>query len=477
MALVLNFVRGAYILNKNITVSGIRKISLLKNESSLIPSDSIIITCTNTSRFTVSNVYQVHLHGLKFQGCGGSEFVSIAVLTIAHMVFMGTQNSESLLTITRSNTTISMSTFHSNELMKENYHQFLPYLEDILSLNYPKTFSVSVGGALIATHSRLDISDSHFVGNKANIGGAVFVLESNVRINGSVFVDNSAKAHKNNFGLGGVLFSIGTGHVIILNSTFENNTSVQSGGVIAHVFSAQFTSVSLGTTYNMSHDEGCCLSDVTDPILEHCSTVIFVSNTVVNNKAGTDGGAMFIYGSNATISISNCDFLNNTAERMGGVIATTSSNVILNGSKLASNSAMTGGGVVSIQKNSTINIDGCIFFGNTVVQGKGGVIYAECVSSIDNQNCTNFANDSGAYSSMEIVKCKCVNIVMSHLRKNTALYGGVLFAEYANIGVFNSKFDNNTARSDGGCIFLNERSVISVEESIFLHNVAQHEEE
>ena len=81
-----------------------------------------------------------------------------------------------------------------------------------------------IGGAIIATNSTIDISQSKFECNGADIGGAILLAEQQSRISmsGVVFLNNSVTW------TGGVLYS-NSSRITIETSEFQNNSAIDGG--------------------------------------------------------------------------------------------------------------------------------------------------------------------------------------------------------------------------------------------------------
>ena len=108
------------------------------------------------------------------------------------------------------------------------------------------TFSdnLAVEGGAIATESgnvRLHVSDSRFVGNRAEYNaGALLVDGGAVNIEGSVFMENSA----NSGGRGGAA-ETRKGNVAIANTTFSHNWAGTGGAIFSHGADTTLTHVTL----------------------------------------------------------------------------------------------------------------------------------------------------------------------------------------------------------------------------------------
>ena len=87
------------------------------------------------------------------------------------------------------------------------------------------TFTAVAGGAITATNSTVDISQSIFEENRAGCGGAISAEQSIINMSGNVFINNNA------FFYGGVLFSF-SNTITIEASIFCAIREGESGGVM-----------------------------------------------------------------------------------------------------------------------------------------------------------------------------------------------------------------------------------------------------
>ena len=473
---------GSHVLDKVISVSNVAAFSML----SVNDIESVNITCSKLANFTFSRVGHVFVSGLTFIGCSGNKVKSVSLVTIVHSRFLGKKNARNLIESSVNMTETSFVTGrYQSDVRSVRYSE--------ITMNYLEPFSATVGGALIVAHSTLAINNCQFEGNRANIGGAIFSEDgSNITISNSVFISNQATVtgwHKKlcfAYGYGGALFTDGTGATIINNSTFRNNTSNQYGGSVAVIFKATVLNNVYNNTTNRRH--GGTL---------HNSALVFKAATFVDNRANHDGGAVYLYGSSATVS--DCDFRQNMADRMGGAIASNaSSSVTLSSSNFTYNSAGGGGGVVYAQQNSNAVIDSCTINHNSA-HGDGGVVHAEYDGTIAVNNST-FLNNSatGCGGVLFIWKKSSLKVGRSNFSNNTAKSGGVMCTSNntctfklvsssrlvhtmvdngevlnnVSITICNSIFYYNKAECEGGVIEAQDWSSVVISNSSFNSNVA-----
>ena len=455
--LTLMIFGGSHVLDTGVSLSHLMEFSLLSINDSQLRS---IIICNNNANFTLSNITQARMYGVAFHGCGGNTIQSIGQLTIENSTFCGANNSKTSLTIIESKANLMTTTFLSNVI--GTYRNNVDILIHIG--NYLGTFSVSLGGALIITHSNLVIINCHFENNKANIGGSIYAdAQSNITINSSMFIAN--KATGNSLGFGGVLFTDESCYIIICNSTFANNTAEQYGGIAA-IISTHVLISRKGIYHNMLTDR--------ENWSGLQSTFVIEATTVYCNQANTDGGAIYLLGTSVIVR-NNCNFSNNVANGMGGAIAANSSGLVITGnSTFIFNSAASGGGAVSIKHKSTLFIDNCTFQQNSVPYGKGGVVYAEYSDTLHARNYVHyFVTNEITFAGVPAGDTAAIIILSSIFENNTATFGGVIYAmKGVCITMTNSRFEHNIVVTDGGSVFLDRSSIIVIMNASFNFNRA-----
>ena len=306
---------GTHYLDTNLSVSNAVEFSMFSAEDNSNQSE---IYCTEHSGFTFSQVDRVYISGLSFIGCGGNRFESVDQLVIENAKFMGQTLSMTPLVISESSINLTTTTFLSNVAGSiHSAFSFDRYLQITLESSMTLT-GASVGGALILTHSTLNVDKCLFEDNSANVGGAIFSeLDSNITITNSVFTSNDATGCNSRQCFGGVFFIDGSGSVTINNSTFQNNTSDGDGGV-GVVFNASLT-LSHSNMFNNSANRyhGGALA------CYGCERISINATTFDNNRANSDGGSMYLYQSSVAVLDSN--FFSNEGNRIGGAIALTNS--------------------------------------------------------------------------------------------------------------------------------------------------------
>ncbi|WP_346675173.1 Ig-like domain repeat protein [Methanobrevibacter woesei] len=156
----------------------------------------------------------------------------------------------------------------------------------------------------------------------------------------------------------------------------------------------------------------------TDIVLKN---IVFANADRNYNQVG--GGAIYVF-EDATVSIINCTFVNNTAA-FGG----------------------------AINSYGGVNITDCLFYNNSVTYNGGAI-----VGSAETPGFT------GAY----------LHVTNSKFYNNSAGYGGAILGGYeSNVTIADSEFINNSARYNGGALdFTTYVTPVYVSNSIFKNNRA-----
>ena len=174
---------------------------------------------------------------------------------------------------------------------------------------------------------------------------------------------------------------------------------------------------------------------------------VSITNLTLANGNYSTGGAIVNQGN---LTVSNCNFVNNTALWAGGAIYSNkdnpSVNLALNNCNFFNNSAREGGAICSLQTGSDIilNIINCNFTNNTAIMDGGAIIAIG------------------------------MNVMGSTFTNNSAFTGGAIQGVSTTI-ITDTKFTNNTAQIAGGAIFSMEDTlplILTLNNCDFLNNSA-----
>lgn len=373
---------------------------------------------------------------------------------------------------------IAYSTFTDNYANYSGVTAIYQSSLDIANSTFARNMAVAQGGVMTTVQSFVSVSDSSILNNNALVGGALKAIQSFINITVGNFSNNGALR-------GGVIsFGYNTS-VSIVGSTFTNNSAC-----IGAVIAARESSFDI-TDSTFTNNKATCHGGVMDVTLV---SLVIVSCTFISN-IGLDGGVMETLDS--SLSITNSNFLNNSANHNGGVMYVTSSSLstsivhnIFNNT-FAENWALHGGVIVAV--NSLINILVSNIFDNNfasfggvmeisdslviVIDGTfnsntayyGGVVYALPGSSFNITHCkftkngvNLFFGRSGVLNTSEISSSNVSSTVSA---------GGVIDAYASSFDINYSIFTNNSALG-GGVMLLNYHTHVSISNSTFKDNTA-----
>ena len=209
---------------------------------------------------------------------------------------------------------------------------------------------------------------------------------------------------------------------------------------------------------------------------------LLISDTLFQNdwRADFSGGAL-VSGNNISLTVTGCQFKNNTA-LAGSAIYAQSSQLIVDKTQFYKNTASYYGSALLIA-DSSINMSNCtimdnsvergalyttrnslLTFSDTVFQGNrasmlGGALYiddgvgaVEILSMYDCQFSNNSASDSGG--AIYAIMSKSMSMYNCQFNNNSAsVSGGAIYARISRLTCYNSEFTYNKAGDNGGAIY------------------------
>ena len=439
------FNHGGYFNTLTITESDFihNKADLLGGVMSLCNGDnsSISITHSDFTKNTAINGGVVHLTN----ACGALH------VSDSH----NTEQSKYTLTITASEFSNNIARFAGGAIKLEKYDHSVVEITDS---KFTNNSANNYGGVLFlytTSYSTITITNSHLTGNRAkgHDGGIISAWDCQfiiTTINKSDITNNSAR----NGGVVSVALSSSNHTLVMVLSTFVNNTASQEGGVL---YATEATLSVSGSTFK-------------------------------NNEAKTKGGTMSIQRGTMNISLSQFD---NNVANLGGVFAINFVNLTSEGINLSHNFAYMDGGVLYAQQGTAV-MNG-ISFSNNRADNNGGTMFmiASMISAVKCTFSNNTAgNDGGVIRSylgeIAITKSECVSnsaeneggvfhsdqttLTINHtsFTENKARDGGVIWTDQGLITVYGSDVGHNNA-SVGGVIWAEQASVKAYRVNIFLN--------
>jgi predicted outer membrane repeat protein len=305
----LVFGPGRHNLTAALTASNLRNVSMISRQTiAEIWCDSTSLSYySNNIMITFSHSQDIHITNLEFVGCGGNQMVNVDNFEVRNSTFRGQENSGTALELINTTAQIINCTYSSNRNGKVQY---------IPSRYYGGSYTRRVGGAIIASHSKVNISNNIFENNGvlhyfSDYVGAIYAeQQSIININASVFINNSghgmlysssgsmkieASEFINNIGYEGVLSSYRS-NTTVRRCTFEGNMRC------ALYFDGSTVSVKSNLFRNNSVDHNGVVA------LKGGSIGIIVQNLFQGNNGSE------IFCDNSSITIRTNEFYNNFGE-------------------------------------------------------------------------------------------------------------------------------------------------------------------
>ena len=300
---------------------------------------------------------------------------------------------------------------------------------NIDNCNFSKNAAEIIGGVMITYKDSVSISGSSFTNNIATqYGGVMFTFDGSFTITSSTFTNNSATDGgvmdtsdgsftitsstftNNNATYGGVMFTLGVGgSFTITSSTFTNNNATYGGVMFTSDGSFTITSSTFTNSSATQYGGVMYTSD---------GSFNITSSTFANNSATVSGGVMDTFGGSFTITSST--FTNNSAT-YGGVMVTSDGSFTITSSTFTNNSATYYGGVMATSSTYLLIITNCTFTNNSATS-EGGVIY--CFASLPDRESLNIYNSS-------------------FYTNKADGYGGIMFTIGCSTHIADSAFDHN----------------------------------
>jgi parallel beta-helix repeat protein len=317
-----------------------------------------------------------------------------------------------------------------------------------------------LGGAIHTNEEVvLTVENCQFNNNVSRGGGAIFVRDrSTLTVTNSSFDGNDAATYGDLEISGGAIATLRKCNTTIKDSEFTNNTGINGGGIYT-IFSN--LTVENSTFSNNDSTAGASLGSPDSSISGYTrgyggaifvdgasipndprfyvdwqngdsvgGTILIRNSRIEGNKAAGEGGGMYLLGypqdkvivEGSTI-INNQLIRDNKGDALGGGIRFGPTQITLNNSTIANNTAQESGGGIYYEGESPVNITNSTFSGNR-------------------------AQDAN----------------------NTGLGGAIFSSQWAlSTNIANVTFANNYAGSDAGAIFQSNKPLV-VTNSIFANN-------
>ena len=310
------------------------------------------------------------------------------------------------------------------------------------------------GGAMYLARGEADIKDSIYEGNQAAKDGGAICTEEAGKV--PLTIENTTfKNNKANTG-GAVRQSAGT--LTVTDCTFETNQSTSTGGSI--VLNKNSEAVIKGTDEAKAVFKNNAGSSG-GAIYLYQAQLSVDGYTFEGNTAKNNGGAIYQDTGASDVTASNTTFKGNTANSHGGAIAITGNLLNLGNCLFEENNTKSqGGAIYQFGADSKVTASNTTFKKNTSKEGHGGAMYLakgegviqDCIYE-GNQAAS--AKDGGAICTEEAGKV-ALTIADTTFKDNKAKTGGAVRQSAGTLTVTDCTFETNASTSTGGAIVLNK---------------------
>jgi parallel beta-helix repeat protein len=304
-----------------------------------------------------------------------------------------------------------------------------------------------IGGGVYFHGDSLTVVQSTISGNTTGLhGGGLYLYGGTAAISHSVIAGNQAGSYG-----GGLLASGLVADLTIADSTISGNRAGSQGGGL-FTLAPSSTLKRTQVTYNTAGSSGGGLLARGPTVVDRCTVS---GNTSLNGRGGgirQGPGALTL--TNSTISGNHAD------QSQGGGIAIVDadpSRVV--GCTITGNSAGAGGGVWS--ENNGLVVEGSVISGNTAMTGDGGGIgKASSALLMDTSTVSGNHADNGFGGGISFDSGDAGSTITAcTMSGNTAKFGGGLSLADCSVTLRNSTISGNQAGWSGGGIAVSNSSL------------------
>lgn len=283
-------------------------------------------------------------------------------------------------------------------------------------------------------------------GNPASGNGGAIEIDTGSSGPATVTCNNVTFSGNTAAGNGGAVSIFGraqTSEFIADGCTFSSNTASGNGGVVYHSADGDaLAAKSISTFTNCTFDSNSASKGGVMQVYR--GTANFGASNVFTKNSATDGGVFYVNNDNAAASN-----LNVTGGTFGGDSYESANDA----------SGTTFGGGVLFKEGGNVSFTDAVFKYNTASANNGGVaFFTKNIGTATFTSCTFSYNkatkNGGVVYFTNNSEASFVNCVADH---NTAVSGGFcqIWKGTLNIDGSSSDYRQNTATSDGGCIYMN----------------------
>jgi predicted outer membrane repeat protein len=361
------------------------------------------------------------------------------------------------------------------------------------------SFAELDGGGAYVLQGSPSFIDCAFEGNTAfRDGGGLHNVEGSLTITGCSFDGNDA------FSFGGAFSSASDLEVSVSQTSFSSNTALTAGGAVYHTRGTEiggtmtidectFTGNSipptvggyggaihvvwtslevLGGTFTVND-----ASEAGGAISASAAADLTVTGTQFSGNSAIYGGG--IWGSQSTLTLTECTFDMNTAVLSGGGLCNSDGNAeltecdfSLNWTSVYDHNLEDGGGAIASFSNATLTVTGGSFNGNETPAVGGGIksvlgtlLRVNGSTFADNQStfmivgCTFLDNGADEDGGALDIGGDVTDVLNCVFADNNAGRGGAVALSMTQPTFTNCTFTGNTAQGAGGAVLLSNATV------------------
>ena len=432
-AVILALQPGNHTLNTQLSITNVENFTIIGNDSRVVCTSE-----SSDSEIILTSVQNVFITEVSFIGCDQNMLsMNGDSVVISNVEFHRN----------RVNIIDTVNTLLVTDSIFDRNTETALYLTRVMSLATIEgcVFSNNGHRGISTVSSDLEISKSTFYKNRGHEGGCIHAQSSTVTIRVTNFTECTSVGgldggaiygrqvaftiaqtnFTNNMGSGGAAIGGGSSSFNITSSNFIRNIGTQWGGAIkADVGTSLLTVADTNFISNTAESGGAIFAYRLDAL---------VCCNFINNAAEPgNGGGLFLQTEMPQITISYCNFLNNTNRKK----------------TLAGIGGFGGAGASIIVASNidyvSVNIVGSSFMNNTALPGHGGGLYF---------------TSNGQHASLTVTESSFRNNsanLLESVPQRLIADGGAIYFTGSNVSLFvnNSDLAMNSASTSGGGIYV-----------------------
>jgi hypothetical protein len=254
--------------------------------------------------------------------------------------------------------------------------------------------------------------------------------------------------------------------VLVACGTYNEFNVVMTSGIVLR---SQTGEASCATIHAMGQGRVLYCYNLTEETKIEGFTI--TGGAAMGSDPNNRGGGMYCRYS--TVSVTNCDFVENIALYEGGGIWCRESSLVLTDCNFLGNLAQTGiGGGVLCGQTDPLTVTGCTFTDNNATDDAGGMFCIDCPASIT--YCYFYHNTSLANSGGLDCRGPDYHIEGCTFDDNSAAFygGGMSVYGFTSSDIDYCTFSNNTAGMEGGGCYCGGNSDVHFTHCTFADNSA-----